>query len=154
MTHALVQYLFDKPGFEQDPVPDSSDACLIGAHCTCPTRLNGFDQPAEPFHLSYHHGKRDAVPVPMWKTGERVTVADIEPTAADKVPRMLISTGSVTDNIAVPPAGGCVVSVKVRLDAVDDMLAHPGFHQIFFYGDHKRDLAAYCQLHRLEALVV
>jgi len=45
VTHAIVQYLFDRPGFQQDPVPETARDAIIGAHCTCATRLNGFDQP-------------------------------------------------------------------------------------------------------------
>ncbi len=155
VTHALVQYLFDRPGFQQDPVAETARNCVIGAHCTCPTKLRGFDQPAEPYYLSHHHGNRDAVPRPMWKTGERVTVADVLlNNQKDKKHEMIISSGEVVDNVAVPPAGGCVVSVMVKLDGVEDVLAYPGFHQIFFYGDFKQELKAYCQLHRIDPMVV
>ena len=155
LTHALVQYLFDRPGFQQDPVPDTANETLIGAHCTCPIRLNGFDQPPEPYHLSYHHGKRDAVPVPHWRPGQRATVADILPSEDPEAPpKMIISAGSVVGNVSVPPAGGCVVSVSLQLDDVSDLLAYPGFHQIFFYGDYKKELHGYCKLHGIEAQVV
>ncbi len=155
LTHALVQFLFDRPGFQQDPVPETARECLIGAHCTCPTRLAGFDRPPEPYHLSHHHGRRDAVPVPRWRVGQRVTVADIQARGRLMAnPPMVISAGTVVDNIAVPPAGGCVVSVMVQLDGVRDLLDYPGFHQIFFYGDHKRDLAAYCRLAGIPQQVV
>lgn len=155
LTHALVQFLFDRPGFQQDPVPETARECLIGAHCTCPTRLAGFDKPPEPYYLSHHHGRRDAVPVPKWRIGQRVTVADIQARGrlmAD--PPMVISAGKVVENISVPPAGGCVVSVMVQLDGVTDLLGYPGFHQIFFYGDYKRELAAYCKLAGIPPQVV
>ncbi|MBI4873135.1 MAG: hypothetical protein HY822_00735 [Acidobacteria bacterium] len=64
VTQALVRFLFDRPGFQQDPVAGTARECLIGAHCACPTRLSGFDQPPAPYFLSHHHGRRDAVPVP------------------------------------------------------------------------------------------
>jgi hypothetical protein len=67
---------------------------------------------------------------------------------------MYISSGTVLDNVAVPPAGGCVVSVTVKLDGVTDLLDYPGFHQIFFYGDFKRELRDFCQLIGIEARVV
>ncbi|MCW5977986.1 MAG: hypothetical protein KIT09_07900 [Bryobacteraceae bacterium] len=154
VTHALVQYLFDRPGFQQDPVPETARNCLLGAHCTCPTRLRGWSQPPEPYFLSYHHGKRDAVPVPRWSIGERVTVADLllRQEGAPK-PRMVISTGSVVDNVSVPPAGGCVVSVMVELDGRPELLDYPGFHQIFFYGDCKSELKAYCRLYGIEPVI-
>ncbi len=155
VTHTLVQSLFDRPGFEQDPVPDTLRNCLIGAHCTCPTRLSGFDAPPEPYHLSFHHGKRDAVPVPRWRAGQRVTVADVLlPEETRGKPRIIVSAGTVADNVAVPPSGGCVVSVRVRLDGVNELLDYPGFHQIFFYGDYKKELAAYAKLFGIEPVVL
>ena len=161
VTHALVQLLFDRPGFQQDPVPETANDCLIGAHCTCPTRLRGFDQPPEPYDLVHHHGNRDAVPRPVWRKGQRVTIADVllagraeltRPSAQGR-PQMVISTGTVVGNVAVPPAGGCVVSVMVKLDTQPDLLTYPGFHQLFFYGDYKKELLAYCQLFGVEPLV-
>ncbi len=156
LTHAIVQYLFDRPGFQQDPVPDTARELLIGAHCTCPTRLCGFSEAAEPYYLSHHHGKRDAVPRTIWKTGERMTVAIlgglIDP--ENQPPHMYISSGCVVENISVPPAGGCVVSVAVKLDGVTELLDYPGFHQLFFYGDFKKPLRHFCQLHNLEARLV
>lgn len=155
VTHALVQYLFDRPGFQQDPVAETAKHCLIGAHCTCPTRLSGFDRPPEPYYLSHHHGKRDAVPVPTWKVGQRVTVADvIVPTTAGVKARLIASAGKVVENVQVPPAGGCVVSVAVKLDGDPELLDYPGFHQVFFYGDHKRDLGAYARLFSIEPQLV
>lgn len=155
VTHALVQLLFDRPGFQQDPVPETTHGYLVGAHCSCPTRLNGFDQPPEPYRLSYHHGKRDAVPVTRWKPGQRVTVVDVLfPGKGEARPKLLISAGSVVENLSVPPAGGCVVSVMIKLDGVEDTLAYPGFHQQFLYGDFKRELQDYCQLCGIEPLVV
>ena len=155
LTHALVQYLFERPGFQQDPVPETAKDCLIGAHCTCPTKLNGFDQPAEPYYLSHHHGNRDAVPRTMWRVGQRMTSADIIiDEKGDKQPEMIISSGVVVDNVAVPPAGGCVVSVMVKLDGVTDYLDYPGFHQIFFYGDYKKELRNYCNLFRIKPIVI
>jgi hypothetical protein len=155
-SHIMVQYLFDRPGFQQDPVADTSDDTLIGAHCSCPTALNGFDGAKEPFDLIHHHGMRDAVPRTLWRTGQRVTIMDFLPgdPAQEKKSQMLISTGAVVENISVPPAGGCVVSVKVKVDGGQEVLSFPGFHQLFFYGDYGRELRDFCQLCGYEAVVV
>ena len=64
------------------------------------------------------------------------------------MPRVIISAGKVLDNIDAPPAGGCVVSVMVKLDNVTDMLAYPGFHQLFVYGYFKRELRGFLLLDR------
>jgi hypothetical protein len=161
ITHALVQLLFDRPGFQQDPVAETARECLIGAHCSCPTRLRGFDQKPERYDIMHHHGNRDAVPRPYWPKGQRVTIADVildsklELTrqGTENRPQMVISTGTVVDNVAVPPAGGCVVSVMVKLDTQPDLLSYPGFHQLFFYGDFKKELLAYCKLFGIQPLV-
>jgi len=168
LTHALVQFLCGRPGFQQDPVPETARNCLVGAHCSCPTRLNGFQAPREPYFLSRHHGDRDAVPVTEWRVEQKITIADVllaksEPLrderwdfidgATDR-PQLLISTGTVVENLSVPPEGGCVVSVMVRLDTETDLLAYPGFHQIFFYGDFKRQLRDYATLFGIQPRIV
>jgi L-fucose isomerase-like protein len=61
-THCIVQYLFDRPGFQQNPVAETARQAIIGAHCSCPTKLRGFSESPEPFDLLHHHGMRDAVP--------------------------------------------------------------------------------------------
>ena len=160
-THALVQLLFDRPGFQQDPVAETTRECLIGAHCSCPTRLHGFNQKPEKYDITHHHGARDAVPRTQWRLGQRVTVADVilppkEEYTRDRIvesPQLIIGTGTVVDNVAVPPAGGCVVSVMLKLDTKPDLLTYPGFHQLFFYGDFKKELQAYCQLFGITPVV-
>jgi hypothetical protein len=151
--HTIVQYLFDRPGFQQDPVADTLHDAVIGAHCSCPTRLNGFDRPAEPFDIVHHHGNRDAVPRALWRKGQRVTSLDVfgGNEKQNRKTKLLISVGTVLDNIDVPPSGGCVVSVRVKFDGGYPVLSFPGFHQIFFYGDYKQHLAEFCQLFDLEA---
>ncbi len=151
-AHIMVQYLFDRPGFQQDPVADTSDDTLIGAHCSCPTRLNGFNNPPEPFDLIHHHGNRDAVPRTIWKPGQRITLLDFLP--SEERSQLLFSTGTVVDNLNVPPSGGCVVSVKYKMDGGQEVLSFPGFHQLFFYGDYKRELKNFCQLFNFEAKIV
>jgi hypothetical protein len=151
-AHIMVQYLFDRPGFQQDPVADTSDDTLIGAHCSCPTRLNGFNNPPEPFELIHHHGNRDAVPRTIWKTGQRVTLLDFLP--AKERSQLLFATGTVVDNLSVPPSGGCVVSVKYRMDGGQNVLSFPGMHQLFFYGDYRKELKEFCQLFNFEAKIV
>lgn len=148
-AHIIVQYLFDRPGFQQDPVADTSDDTLIGAHCSCPTRLNGFNNPPEPFELIHHHGNRDAVPRTIWKTGQRITLLDFFP--EEERSKLLFATGTVVENLSVPPSGGCVVSVKYKMDSEQDVLSFPGMHQLFFYGDYKKELRDFCKLYNFKA---
>ena len=153
-TQTIVQYLFDRPGFQQDPVAETARGAIIGAHCSCPSRLNGFAQPPEPFDMVPHHGNRDATPRTIWRVGQRVTSADVLLGRKGTPARMLISAGEVLQNVDVPPAGGCVISVMVKFDNVTDVLAYPGFHQIFFYGDFKDELVQFCRLFGIDPVVV
>jgi hypothetical protein len=150
-AHIIVQYLFDRPGFQQDPVADTSDDTLIGAHCSCPTRLSGFNNPPEPFELIHHHGNRDAVPRTIWKLGQKITLLDFLPDKERS--QILFATGTVVDNLSVPPSGGCVVSVKYKMDGVQPVLSFPGMHQLFFYGDYRKELKEFCQLFNYEAKI-
>lgn len=155
-SHIITQYLFDRPGFQQDPVADTADDSIIGAHCSCPTKLNGFSSGPEPFDLMHHHGNRDAVPRTLWRKGQRVTSIDLLPGSEEqkRKTKILISAGTVLENMDVPPSGGCVVSVKVKFDGNQEVLSFPGFHQIFFYGDYKRQLVEFCRLLNFEAQIV
>jgi len=159
-SHIITQYLFDRPGFQQDPVADTADDSIIGAHCSCPTKLNGFEAGPEPFDLMHHHGNRDAVPRTLWQGGHRVTSIDLLPgkgdgsKETDTPSKVLISAGSVLENMDVPPSGGCVVSVKVKFDGYQEVLSFPGFHQIFFYGDYKHQIKDFCQLCKFDAQIV
>jgi hypothetical protein len=155
-SHLITQYLFDRPGFQQDPVADTADDAIIGAHCSCPTRLNGFGINPEPFDLMHHHGNRDAVPRTLWRIGQRVTSIDLLPGKADgsSPSKVLISAGNVLENMNVPPSGGCVVSVKVKFDSRQEVLSFPGFHQIFFYGNYADQMKDFCQLNKFEAQIV
>jgi len=150
MTH----YLFDRPGFQQDPVADTADDTIIGAHCSCPTLLDGYSEPPEPFDIKHHHGNRDAVPRTIWRRGQRVTSIDLLPGNEQTPTTVLVSAGTVVENMEVPPSGGCVVSVKVKFDGSQEVLSFPGFHQIFFYGDYKEQVRDFCQLCGFKAQVV
>ncbi len=90
----------------------------------------------------------------FWEEGHPVTSVDVLPGGKDRPTKMIISSGRVVGNVAVPPAGGCVVSVMVRFDGVEDVLAYPGFHQVFFYGDFKEKLRDYCRLFKIEPQLV
>lgn len=153
-SQLLVQNLFDRPGFQQDPVAETVQDAIIGAHCSCPTRLNGFTEPPEPYDILPHHGARDATRRTLWKVGQRVTMVDVLLGNKDKPSQVLVDEGTVLKNMSAPPSGGCVVSVMVKFDSKVDVLAYPGFHQLFFYGEFKKPIVQYCRLFGLEPIVV
>jgi L-fucose isomerase-like protein len=143
VAHIMTHYLFDRPGFQQDPVADTDNDSVIGAHCSCATRLNGYDEPSEPFNLSHHHALRDITTQTMWQEGQRVTSLEVYP---GEPSTLEIATGEVIGQLSVPPHGGCVVSVNVKFDGVERVRDFPGFHQVWFYGDRGDELEEFAQL--------
>ncbi|HQK92102.1 MAG TPA: hypothetical protein PLD23_01280 [Armatimonadota bacterium] len=144
----LVPYLFGKPGFMQDPVPETTHNTLVAAHCSCATRLNGIGEDHEPFILRSHSESNLGVSMQVhWREGQRVTMASFLGPR-----RMVIEEGTVVGNVDTPPAGGCRTSVDVKLDGITDTRDVLGFHQVFFYGEHGRQMRAYCQMAGIEAV--
>ena len=138
----LTNLLFDRPGFMQDPAPNTVNNTLMGAHCCCATRLDGFDKPPEPFILRTHSESNIGVAMQvLWREGQKVTVMKFQGPGS-----IVLGTGRVLRNIDTPPAGGCRTSVEIELDDVADARDTKGFHQLFIYGDLELPFKAYCQL--------
>ncbi len=143
MSHTLCCKLLDKPGFQQDPVPETVHNTLIGAHCVCATRLDGYDQPRTPFILRSHSESDLGVSLQvLWPVGREVTLMQFAGPG-----KMLLGKGKVLRNFDTPPAGGCRTSVELALDGPPDTRDTKGFHQLFIYGDHLRDFEAYGQMY-------
>ncbi len=138
----LTNLLFDRPGFMQDPAPNTVNNTLMGAHCTCATRLDGFDKPPEPFILRSHSESNLGVSMQvLWRIGQKITIMKFQGPS-----KIILGTGRVLRNIETPPAGGCRTSLEVELDGVPDCRDTKGFHQLFIYGDLELPFKAYCQL--------
>lgn len=143
MSHVLCCRLLDKPGFQQDPVPDTVKNTFIGAHCVCGTRLNGYEQRPEPFILRSHSESNIGVSLQvLWKPGQEVTIMQFV-----EAGKMILGKGKVLQNFDTPPAGGCRTSVELAIDGPADVRDTRGFHQLFIYGDHVRDFQAYGQMY-------
>ena len=64
----------------------------MGAHCSCPTKLNGFDSEPEPFILRDHHESETGVsPQVLWHKDKEVTVMEF-----DGPGKIIVGTGKVT----------------------------------------------------------
>jgi len=138
----LTNLLFDRPGFMQDPAPNTVNNTLLGAHCTCGTRLDGFDKSPEPFILRSHSESNVGVAMQvLWRIGQKVTIMKFQGPES-----VILGTGRVLRNIDTPPAGGCRTSVELELDDVPDCRDTKGFHQLFIYGNLELPFKAYCQL--------
>jgi hypothetical protein len=143
----LCSLLCARPGFQQDPAPNTVNGTLMGAHCTSATRLRGFDEPAMPMILRSHSESQVGVsPQVIWPEGEPVTVI----TFNHDPHKLFLATGRVVANINTPPSGGCRTSVELQLDDVADPRDCKGFHQIFILGRQERLIKAYAQLAGIE----
>jgi len=144
----LTNLLFDRPGFMQDPAPNTIKNTLMGAHCSCATKLDGFDKPPAPFILRSHSESNIGVAMQvLWRIDQKVTVIDFA--GPEKI---ILGTGRVLRNIDTPPSGGCRTSLEIEVDDVKDSRDIKGFHQLFIYGDLKLPFKAYCQLAGIKVL--
>ncbi len=144
----FVSYVFDRPGFQNDPVAETVANRLIVAHCTCGTRLNGFDEPQEPYVLRSHSESDIGVATQiLWKVGQPVTLVRFQDPNS-----LILDTGTVVGNVQTPPAGGCRTSVEVEMDRVRDSRDVLGFHQAVFYGNWRREVEAFAQLYGIKVI--
>lgn len=144
----LVSYLFDKPAFMNDPVPETVKNQLVVAHCSSASRLNGFDAPAEPYILRSHSESDMGVSMQvLWKEGQPVTLVCFQ-----NPNQLILDTGTVSGNVDTPPAGGCRTSVELAMDRIEDVRDVMGFHQAVFYGNHRRDVEAFCQMYGIKVV--
>ena len=142
ISERLTHILFNRPGFMQDPAPNTVKNTLMGAHCTCGTRLKGCDMSPEPFILRSHSETDEGVAFQViWPIGEKITIMKFN--GPDTI---ILGTGYVIANIDTPPSGGCRTSVEVKLDDVPNSLDTKGFHQLFIYGGLEKEFKAYCKL--------
>lgn len=145
MSHELCLKLLDKPGFQQDPVPETERGTLIGVHCVCATKINGPDKPPASYILRSHSESNIGVSVQvLWEPGQEVTIMQMAGPG-----KILLGKGRVLRNHDTPPAGGCRTSVELEIDGPQDPMDTKGFHQLFICGDHVRQFKAYAQMYGL-----
>ena len=138
----LAMRLFDRPGFMQDAAVNTVNNTLVASHCTCATKLAGYDQPAVPYRLRSHFESNTGVAMQVqWPVGQEVTLLKYQRPDA-----VLCGTGRVRDNVHVPFAGGCRTAVEIEMDDVADARDVKGHHQVVVCGKFDNTLKAYCEL--------
>lgn len=150
LTMMLLEYLFDKPGFQHNPTADTERKLYFGAHCTAPTRMLGRNGPAERYILRSHaEAGWGCVPQVLFPTGQRVTFAKLhsKPTPPD----MVIYSGTIAGCPANPPAGGCRTNVEIKVDGLENPADVKSHHLCLCYGDHAADLRSFCRMHGIMA---
>ncbi len=137
----LTHWLFGRPSFIGEGQPTLRNT-RIGAHCTSPSKLNGYDQPHEPFDLMSHsETARGVAPDVKWRVGQEVTVF---------YGRRGLGAGRVVSNTLFPPNGGCHTSIEYTIDGMADV-SRPGTglgvpHSEVCYGNVEREMDAFWTL--------
>ena len=145
LTMMLLQYLFDKPGFQHNPSSDTEKNLYFGAHCTAPSRMNGPDQPAERYALRSHaEAGWGCVPQVFFPVGRKVTFAKYH--SREDPPEMVIYSGTLAGCSPNPPCGGCRTNMLIRLDELADASQVKSHHLCLCYGEHAAHLRAFCRL--------
>jgi len=148
LTMLLMKHMFGKPSFMNDPVPETVRNILVAAHCTSPTKLDGYRAKSEPFILRSHSESDIGVSMQvLWREGQDITLAKFQGPS-----RMIVGSGTVIGNVETPPAGGCRTSVEVKMKNIEDVRDTKGFHQLLMYGDHAKKLRDLCQLLGIEVM--
>jgi hypothetical protein len=143
MSLMMSSYLLDRPGYMNDPVPETYKNLLIASHCTSGTRLEGFDKPPVPYILRSHSESALGVSTEvLWPAEQPITLVRF--TGPNE---MIIDTGKVVSNVETPPAGGCRTSVEIRMDEIEDCRDVKGFHQVVVLGNHRHILEGFCELY-------
>jgi L-fucose isomerase-like protein len=144
----LSSYLLNRPGFMNDPVPETYNNTLIAAHCVSGTRLNGFEKSQAPYILRDHSESSLGVSLQvLWPVGEPVTLLDF-----NNPDEIIVDTGIVKNNINTPPAGGCRTQVEIKMDNVADSRDVKGFHQVVVLGNHRRIIEGFSQLYGINVI--
>ncbi|MGO8752405.1 MAG: hypothetical protein ACLQNE_41225 [Thermoguttaceae bacterium] len=151
ISQLLTAQLLGRPGFMQDPVPNTVTNSFMGAHCTSPMKLAGFDKPHFPFELRNHdESGTGCVPAVLWPVGERVTLMKFESPGT-----IILGTGRILgNNTDLPGCGGCRTSVDCAMDNVADCRDMKGFHQLFILGKQDQHFKAYAQMAGLKVLPI
>ena len=123
----------------------SAQSDLGSAHCTAPTKMDGFDAPDSEFVLRSHHESDWGVaPQVLLREGQGVTMMKFLNPG-----ELMACTGTLLGNIQTQPddgVGGCRTAFEMAVDDVNDTRDIRGHHNVLIYGKHMPMLKAYCQL--------
>lgn len=145
LTLMLSSYLFNKPGFLHNPVPDSTTQNYGGAHCVSPTLLDGFEGDEHPLILRTHHESD-------WGVATQVILRENQSATIMKFssPNTLwAATGTILGNVDTQPhdgVGGCRTGFSMVMDDVKYVSEIRGHHNVLVYGKHIPQLRSWGKL--------
>jgi L-fucose isomerase-like protein len=155
LTMMLMQYLFDKPGFQHNPTVETEKNHYFCAHCTSASRMRGPGTAPEPYVLMNHaEAGWGCVPRVLFTPGEKVTISKYLSVRSDSgTPQMLVYSGELVGCPSVPATGGCRTNAETTINELDDVADLKGHHLVMVYGDYTKDLRRFCQLYGIEPVV-
>lgn len=155
LTMMLLQYLFDKPGFQHNPTVETERNHYFCAHCTSASRMKGIGAPPEPYLLMNHaEAGWGCVPRVLFSPGQEVTITKYLSAQADTAtPQMLVYSGKVVGCPPVPQAGGCRTNAETTINELADVTELKGHHLTMVYGDYAKALRRFCQMYNVEPVV-
>ncbi len=132
MTMLLNRYLFGRAGFVHNSEYDEIRNHYFATHCTCATKLNGPDAPAQPFKIRpfFHHLPKTPALDVQWTPGTPVILSKM---VSEKDIRHWC--GKVIGCPSCPPTGGCATRVLVDFDVDEITKVYCGSHPILSVGE-------------------
>ncbi len=116
-----------------------------GAHCTAPTRMDGFDQAPEPYILRNHHESDSGVaPQILLRQEQPATLLRFLSPGS-----RMAATGILLRNIDTRPddgVGRCRTGFEMAMDGVEDVRDMRGHHNVLIYGRHLPAIRAWGRL--------
>ncbi len=155
LTMMLMQYLFDRPGFQHNPTVETERNHYFCAHCTSATRMKGPDAPPEPYVLMNHaEAGWGCVPRVLFSPGQDVTITKYLSVATEsEKPQMLVYSGRIIGCPSVPQAGGCRTNAETTINELQDVTELKGHHLIMVYGNYVKTLHRFCRMYGIDATV-
>ena len=159
LTMLMLQYAFDRAGFQGNATFDTSKGALWTAHCTAPLRMDGPDGKPAPYLLRGHSEVRGSgcVPEVQYRVGETITR-----TKFVDLDTILVSTGKIIEVpersvracrtqivTEVRDAAKMAVNWSKALDTEDAMTL---LHRVVVYGDHMDSLGHLARLMGLKVI--
>lgn len=131
MTMLLNRYLFDRPGFEHNSEYDQVRNHYFATHCTCATKLNGPDAPAQDYVVRpfFHHLPETPALDVQWTPDTPVILSKMYSES-----EIRYYTGRVLGSPTCPPTGGCATRVLVDFGADDITSVYMESHPILLVG--------------------
>ena len=150
MTHIILQSLSGRPGFISDPTMDESTNSIILAHCLGTTKMDGPNNPPDPYKLRTVMERREGVvPQVQMQIGRKVTQTLL--VGDDSI---IYFTGEIIDApVSLADDRGCRTKITVKVDGDATTLwknwSH-GLHRVTAYEDVTKDLRRFCRFAEIE----